>query len=319
MVNSFVIVYLDNILIYSKDPKDHDGHVRAVLARLRKYNLFAKASKCEFDQDKVEFLGFEVNTEGVKPNPAKVKTIKEWPLPKTVKQVQSFLGFANFYRRFVNGYLKIVKCLTNLTKKDVAFAWKEEHQKAFEHLKDCFTSSQTMAHFDPELDTVLETDASDYAMGAILLQVGHNGVLRPVAFESRSLAAAQLNYEIHNKEMLAIILALTKWRTFLQSTTKRFDILTDNKSLKYFMTSKLLNRRQARWNEFLADFVFEICYRPGTQGAKPDALLRRADHYPQEGEGAYALHNKHNFKQLLSQCRISVWLGCRGLRWRCWG
>ncbi len=158
----------------------------------------------------MEFLGFRVSTEGIKPDSRKVQTIHDWPAPKTVKQVQSFRGFANFYRRFVPQYSKIAHPLIQLTKKDAPWEWTDVCETSFTTLKTAFTSDGCLAHFDPTLKTIVKTDASDYAMGAILSQVGHDGVLRPVAFESKSLSGAQLNYEIHDKEMLAIVFALLK-------------------------------------------------------------------------------------------------------------
>ncbi len=139
-VDQFCVIYLNDILIYLPDQEAHNGHVRRVLKRLREYSLLAKASKCKFDQPKVEYLGFRVSTEGIKPDPGKVQTIHDWPAPKTVKQVQSFLGFANFYQRFVPRYSKIAHPLIQLTKKDVPWEWSDACNAGFTTLKTAFTS-----------------------------------------------------------------------------------------------------------------------------------------------------------------------------------
>lgn len=163
-----------------------------------------------------------------------------------------------------------------------------------------------LKHFDPALRLVVETDASDYAIGAILSQYNSEGVLHPIAFDSRKLAPAELNYEIHDKELLGIFWAFTRWRSILLSATSQISVLTDHHALEYFMTSKQLNRRQARWAEFLAEFDFLISYRPGKQGEKPDALSRRDDVYPTTGEGAYAANNPQNFRPLLKQTSLAA-------------
>lgn len=260
MVNQHVVIYLDNILIFLKTQSNHNGHVCNVLRRLSKFNMFCKASKCEFDRQEIKFLGFVVGVAGLKPDPFKISPIAKWPTPQTVKHVQSFLGFATFYRRFIASYSKIVYPLTQLTKKDVVFEWNSKCAAAFKELKEAFTSEKVLAHFDPALKTMIETDTSDHAIGMILLQVGDDGVMRPITFDSKSLLSAQLNYKIHDKEMLAIITALIKWRMFLHLTSDRFNVMTNNRLLEYIMTSKQLNRRQAWWNRFLADFDFDIRY-----------------------------------------------------------
>jgi hypothetical protein len=305
-VDNFVIVYLDDILVYSNTLEEHRQHVRTVLELLRDNGLYGKATKCEFHTTSIEYLGYFVTPQGLEMDPAKVRSILDWPIPTSIKGVQSFLGFANFYRRFIQDYSKVANPLTSLIKKDLPFKWGEPQQEAFELLKTRFTAALILAHFDPSLPTFVETDASDYALGCILSQVGTDDLLHPVAFESRKMQPAELNYEIHDKELLAIHYAFTKWRSMLLSLDSQIVVLTDHTSLRYFMSSKLLNRRQARWAEFLSEFDFEVRYRPGKQGQKPDALSRRDDVYPRGGDGAYALNNPQNYRPLLKQAELRL-------------
>jgi hypothetical protein len=205
MTDDFVVVYLDDILIYSDTLEEHREHVRHILQRLREYNLHAKPEKSEFFCDTVEYLGFLISPHGVEMDPAKVKAILSWPAPTTVKQVQSFLGFANFYRRFIRDFSKIVQPLTNLTRKAIFYLWSAKCQKAFESLKTAFTTAPILAHFDPDNPTVLETDSSDYAIRSILSQIERTtGILHPIAFYSHSMIPSEMNYDIYDKELLAI-------------------------------------------------------------------------------------------------------------------
>ena len=176
-LDRFVIAYLDDILIYSANVADHPGHVRTVLECLRSANLYAKATKCGFNLEETDFLGYIVGKDGLKMDPGKIQTILDWPKPSNVKAVQSFLGFANFYRRFIRDYSKIIGPFTALTRKDIPYNWSPECHSAFEDLKQRFTSAPILLHFDPEAPTYLETDASDYAMGTILSQQGADGLL----------------------------------------------------------------------------------------------------------------------------------------------
>ena len=307
-LDTFVIAYLDDILVYSNNTADHERHVRLVLECLRRNNLYAKATKCAFFCDKTDFLGYIVGKDGLQMDPSKVQTILDWPVPSTVKATQSFLGFANFYRRFIRDYSKLVAPLTALTRKDTVFEWTSTCQSAFENLKIRFTSAPILQHFDPEAPTVLETDASDYAMGTILSQEDSKGVLHPIAFDSRKLLPAELNYEIHDKELLAIVWAMKRWRSMLLSAKLSIKVLTDHQALTYFMTNKQLNRRQVRWAELLADYDFTITYRPGKQSEKPDALSRRDDVYPSGGDATYANNNPHNFTTLLKTKNVAGFL-----------
>ena len=312
MLDVCVVVYLDDILIYSDNPEEHRKHVREVLRRLRKHQLFARADKCEFHADSVEYLGYILSSEGLTMAQDKIRTVLEWPEPRKVRDIQSFLGFANFYRRFIANYSETVLPLTRLTRKSVPWDFTEDCRKAFNALKQAFTSAPVLSHWEPDRQITVETDASDYAIAGILSITSASGELHPVAFHSRTLTGAELNYDTHDKELLAIFEAFKSWRHYLEGSGTPIDVVTDHKNLEYFATTKLLTRRQARWSEFLSQFNLVIRFRPGKLGAKPDALTRRWDVYPKEGDSDYSVVNPHNFRpiftneQLASSLRATI-------------
>lgn len=230
--------------------------------------------KCKFHTDRVEFLGYEVSPIGVNMLPDRIKVIDDWAIPKTVKEVQSFLGFCNFYRSFIALYSEFAAPLTDLTKKDRIWSWTEREQFAFDYLKRQFVTADIVRHFDAKLPIVLETDASDFAISGVLSQVHPDGV-HPVGYYSRKLQVAELNYDTHDKELLAIIESLRAWRHFTMETPTPVRIITDHNNLQYFMTTKVLNRRQVRWAQFLADFNFTLEHRPGRLNTIPDLISRR--------------------------------------------
>ena len=217
-------------------------------------------------------------------DPAKVTAIVKWEAPENLTDVRSFLGFSNFYRRFIKGYSEVASPMVKLTRKDTPFKWDNQCQAAFQKLKDAFTSAPILKHFDPEKEILVETDASDYVSAGILSQRNEEGILHPVAFFSKKHSPAECNYEIYDKELLAIIRCFEEWRPELESTAFPIQVLSDHKNLEYFMSTKLLNRRQARWSEFLSRFNFQIKYRPGKANGKPDALTRRSGDLPREGD-----------------------------------
>jgi hypothetical protein len=280
----FCTAYLDDILIYSKTRQEHVKHVNLVLDRLKSAGLYANIKKCEFFTSEVKFLGLIVGSEGIRMDPDKVKAITEWRSPTCLTDVQAFIGFANFYRRFIAGFSKIIGPMVNLTKKGVQFLWNKSCQSAFERLKQAFVDAPILRPFDWEKDVILETDASDYVSAGVLSQYDDQGILHPVAFFSKKHSATECNYEIYDKELLAIIRCFEEWRPELEGTPSPVKVITDHRNLEYFTTTKLLNRRQARWSEFLSRFNFKILYRPGKQGGKPDALTRRSEDLPKEGD-----------------------------------
>ncbi|KAF8748670.1 hypothetical protein RHS01_10653 [Rhizoctonia solani] len=238
LIDVTVVIYLDDILIFSEDPKKHPEHVREVLQRLMKNQLFCKLSKCfSMDQKKIE-------------------AVTSWPRPKT------FRGSPP----------------PQSHKKEIPWSWETQEEEAFQELKSLVTRSPVLIHSNPDLTYYLETDASGVAMGAILSQRGEDNRLHPIAYMSKSFSGAEANYDTHDKELLAIIKALEEWQIFLEATDKPIQVFTDHRNLEYWMQARTFNQRHARWRIFLSDFNFEIHYRPGKQLGKPDALSRRADY-----------------------------------------
>ncbi|BCR85209.1 uncharacterized protein ACHE_20667S [Aspergillus chevalieri] len=274
-LDDFVTAFVDDLLIYSKNAMEHELHVKKVLERLRAAGLQASIKKCEFHVTRTKYLGFILTTDGIEVDPEKTAVICNWAVPTTVRGVQSFLGFCNFYRRFIKNYSRIAKPLNHLTRKDVPFTWTNVCQEAFEELKKYLTDAPILRHYHPELETKLETDASDGVVAGVLSQK-HGDLWHPVAYYSKNMSDAERNYEIHDKEMLAIIRALQEWRAELEGLQlrERFNIYTDHRALEYFMTTKKLTARQARWAEFLSQFYFLIRYRPGRENTLADALSR---------------------------------------------
>jgi hypothetical protein len=240
-LDDFVVCYLDDILVFSKNEEEHINHVQLVLEKLRTAGLYAKLEKCVFHQPQVGFLGYIIYGEGLSMDPKKIRTITKWKKPATVRDIQCFLGFANFYRIFIRNYSKIAAPLTRLTRKD-KLEWNAEANQAFETLKKAFTMAPILTHPDFQKPFFLETDASDFALGAVLSQPDKDGRLHLVAFHSQKFTAAKINYEIHNKELLAIVDSFQEWRQFLEGVQHPVTIYTDHKNLEYFMSAKVLNR-----------------------------------------------------------------------------
>jgi transposase InsO family protein len=274
-LDDFCTAYLDDILIYSEDELSHQEHVRKVLQRLRDAGLQADIRKCEFSVTRTKYLGFIIGTKGIEVDPDKTEVIRHWQEPYTVKGVQSFLGFCNFYRRFIQDYGFVAKPLTQLTKSNVPFAFDRACKEAFQELKRRLTSAPILRHYDFNLETMLETDASDGVIAGVMSQRHLDGNWYPVGYFSKTMAPAEVNYEIHDKEMLAIVRSFGHWRPELQGSPSQVKVYTDHKALEYFMTTKQLNSRQARWAELLAEYSFMIMYRPGKDNAKADILSRR--------------------------------------------
>ena len=280
----FCTAYLDDILIYSRTRGEHEKHLRLVLTALRKARLYAKIQKCEFFKEETTFLGVIVRREGIRIDLQKVETIQEQKTPSCLTNVQAFIRFSNFYYQFIQDFSKIIAPLVALTRKSIKFVQNSNCQKAFDRLKTAFTEAPILAPFDWEREIILETDASDYVSAGVLSQYGDDGILRPVAFFSKKHSTTECNYEIYDKELLAIVRCFEEWRPELEGTASPIKVITDHRNLEYFTTTKLLNRRQARWSEFLSRFNFRITYRPSKLGAKPNALTRRLEDLPKEGD-----------------------------------
>ncbi|EUC55562.1 Transposon Tf2-1 polyprotein [Rhizoctonia solani AG-3 Rhs1AP] len=278
ILDVYVVIYLDDILIFSKNQEDHVKHVQEVLKRLRDNSCYCNLEKCFFFKSEVEYLGVIANGEGVRANPEKITKAVDWATPQSVKGVQEFLGFVNFYRRFIKDFNKIAFPLYKLLNKDVPWTWESQQEEAFRALKQALIDSPILIQPDPSKEFFLECDASDYATGAILNQKGSDDKLHPVAYLSKTLAPAERNYDIYDKELLAVIRALKEWRHLLEGTEIPVTILTDHKNLEYWGTKRDLSRRQMRWMGFLADYNYRIVYRPGVQNKKADILSRREEH-----------------------------------------
>ena len=265
--------FFDDILIFSENKEDHVRHVLEVLEILSKHGVHLRLGKCKFHTTKVKYLGFIISTDGVSMDPRKLAEISDWKPPTTVKGVQEFLGFANFYRRFIYGYADIVKPLSKLTG-NVPWEWTNKQQDSFERLKQAFVTAPVLARFDPDKKITLETDASDIACGGVLSQYDDNGQLHPVDLYSKSHTPAEKNYDIYDRELLAIIKCFKYWRSELLSPEEPTDVISDHQNLQTFMTTKTLTPRQVRWANFLSQFNFMVRYRPGKKNGKADYLSR---------------------------------------------
>jgi hypothetical protein len=241
-----VVVYIDDILVFTNKGKEHHREVvREVLQRLQDHDLFLKPEKCSFEQEKVEFLGMIIEKGKVSMDQIKVEGVKKWPTPTYVKDIQAFMGFANFYQRFILGFSNIARPMNDLLQKGVEWNWGEKQQKAFDELKECFTSTPILVMPDSERKHKIEVDASDYATGGVLSQEMEDGLWHPVAYYSKSMNDVEHNYEIYDKELLVVIRALEEWRHYIQGATHPVEIWTDHKNLEYFMMSQKLTWRQA--------------------------------------------------------------------------
>ncbi|GAV75262.1 hypothetical protein CFOL_v3_18741, partial [Cephalotus follicularis] len=244
-------------------------HLRIVLQTLRKEQLYAKFSKCEFWLDQVTFLGHIVSCEGLSVDPSKIESIVDWPQPKNVTEVRSFLGLAGYYRRFIKEFSKLATPLTQLTQKKSNFVWNDSCEASFQELKSRLISAPVLALPEGNEGFTVYTDASGKGLGCVLMQHG-----RVIAYASRKLKPYEENYPVHDLELAAIVFALQKWRHYLYGA--QFEIFTDHKSLKYLFSQKELNMRQRRWVEFFNDYNCSIQYHPGKANVVADALSRKA-------------------------------------------
>lgn len=211
-------------------------------------------------------------------DPVKVKGLAEWPVPSTVKQIQSFLGFGNFYRRFIKDFSTVARPLYDLTKKGIQWNWTESCQKAFKELKTAFTSSPVLIMPNTIKLFRIEANASNFATEAVLSQIGEDGHHYLCAFLSQSFTEAERNYEIYNKKLLAIIRALEEWQHYLEGAPHPIEVWTNHKNLRYFQEAHKLNWRQARWSLYLTRFNLQLAHKPGTTMTIPDTLSRKPDH-----------------------------------------
>ncbi|KAL0456568.1 UNVERIFIED_CONTAM: Transposon Tf2-11 polyprotein [Sesamum latifolium] len=243
----------------------HVGHLRQVLARLREYELYAKVSKYSFAQETISFLERIVERGRIRMDPKKVQAIEEWQPPSNVYDLRSFLGLVNYYRHFVKSYSEIARPMTDLFKKTETWNWTPQCQESFDRLKRTIATDPVLALPNMSKPFVVETDASDFALGSVLVQDGHL-----VAFESRKLKDVERRYSVHEKELMAVIHCLRLWRHYLLGSP--FMVKTDNTAMSHFMTQLKLTSRQARWQELLSEFHFVLEYRAGSSNHVEDAL-----------------------------------------------
>nr|XP_016451558.1 PREDICTED: uncharacterized protein LOC107776208 [Nicotiana tabacum] len=260
-LGQFVVVFIDDILVYSKNREDHDKHIRIVMQILKERQLYAKLSKCEFWLNEVAFLGHIVSSEGVKVDPSKIQAIIDWKLPKTPTEIRNFLGLAGYYRRFVKGFSIIASPLTKLLGENAKFVWDNKCQESFENLKSLLTQAPILSLPAEGNDYVVYSDASHRGLGCVLMQEG-----KVIAYASRKLKSHELNYPTHDHELAAIVFALKIWRHYLYR--EKCHIFTDHKSLKYLGTQKELNLRQHRWLELIKDYDCTIDYHPEALGSR---------------------------------------------------
>ena len=268
-VDQFVVVFIDDILVYSKDREIHDTHLRVVLETLRKEHLYAKLSKCEFWMNEVSFLGHIVSKEGIRVDPNKIEVVVEWKQTRNVTEVRSFLGLAGYYRRFVKGFSMIAAPMTRLLQKNVKYEWSEKCQRSFDKLKAFLTEAPVLTQPTCGREYVIFSDASLNGLGCVLMQEG-----KVVAYASRQLKPHEKNYPTHDLELAAIVFALKIWRHYLYG--EKCFIYTDHKSLKYLPSQRELNLRQRRWMELIKDYDCVIDYHSGKANVVGDALSRNS-------------------------------------------
>ena len=271
---SICLIYLDDVIIFSKNFDDHLRRMEEVFGRLREAGLKLKPQKCRFLQKEVTYLGHVVSENGVSTDPSKVSKILDWPIPRNVSELRSFLGLASNYRRFIKDFAKIAVPLHRLTEKNKPFVWSESCLEAFNELKRELTNHPILAYPDFNKKFILDTDASDYGIGGVLSQVEGNEE-RVIGYASRSLTKPERRYSTTRKELLAIVAFIQHFRHYLYG--KSFIIRTDHNALKWLKSFKEPQSQVARWIELLAEFNFVVEHRPGTKHGNADALSRRAE------------------------------------------
>ncbi|KAI3730615.1 hypothetical protein L1987_61787 [Smallanthus sonchifolius] len=267
-LDKFVIVFIDDILIYSQNKEEHAEHLKLIMELLKAEKLYAKFSKCDFWIREVQFLGHVVNEKGIHVDPSKIEAIKNWEAPKTPTEVRQFLGLAGYYRRFIENFSKIAQPLTTLTHKDKKYEWNDKAETAFQLLKQKLCSAPILSLPEGTDDFVVYCDASHQGLGCVLMQRE-----KVIAYASRQLKVHEKNYTTHDLELGAVVFALKIWRHYLYGT--KCTIFTDHKSLQHIFDQKELNMRQRRWVELLNDYDCAIRYHPGKANVVADALSRK--------------------------------------------
>jgi len=277
VAQGWLCIYMDNMIIATEDDEVlHELQVNHILDKLEKFDLFLKPKKCRFHQREVEYLGVLISNGSVKMDPVKVQGISEWPTPLMVKDVQSFLGFCNFYRAFIKNFSDIACPLNDLTCKNEQFIWSKERNDAFLCLKEVCSNYPVLRTPDWSKQFVMETDVSGYALGVVIAQEFEDRV-HPIAFHSRSLLPVEKNYDAHDKELAATIFGFKCGRPLFLGATHAICVCTDHKNLQYFCNPQKITGRQARWIKFLQDFDYTLKHIPGSTNTVADLLSRRKD------------------------------------------
>ncbi|GBG68215.1 hypothetical protein CBR_g2766 [Chara braunii] len=275
-LDRFVVVYLDDILVYSKDAKEHADHLRKVLQVLREHKYKLNKEKSSFGVSSVLYLGHVISADGLSPEASKVVAVREWPQPQTVRDIRSFMGLASYYRKFIRNFSSIATPLTNLLAKDVPFRWSTTCQLAFSRLKKALTQTLVLKLPDPTLPFVLTTNASQYGVGAVLQQDDGTG-LKPVEFKSKKIKVQIIQAFTYEKELYALVCALKQWKHFLLG--RHFKIFSDHSTLQWMKTQGELNDKLARYIQFIDGFDFELKHKKGCYNRVADALSRRPDSF----------------------------------------
>jgi len=282
IADGWLVIYMDDLLIFSADKTIHEERTKKVLQRLREQELSLKPEKCVFDTTEVEYLGMIIRPGEISMDKTKLDGIVNWPTLTTLKQVRSFLGFANFYRKFIARYSNVARPLIDLTKKDAPFIWSTECQNAFDSLKHSFVSTPVLQMPDKDKLFVVAVDASLYATGGVLMQKDSNSDLHPCSYLSQSLSPAERNYQIYDRELLAIIRALDAWHHYLQGSPFPIIVHTDHKNLLYWRDPRQLTARQSRWQLKLSEYDLQLQHIAGRDLVAPNALSRWVDHAPDD-------------------------------------
>ena len=266
------LVYLDDIIVFGRDLEEHHNNLVQVFERIKAANLTLKPSKCAFAVSELKFLGHILSKDGVRMDPDKVRCIEEAPQPTNIHEIRSFIGLASYYRNFVKDFAKISEPLTRLTRNDVPFEWTSQQEEAFQEIKRRLTSEPTMCHFNHNIPVELRTDASGYGLGAVLLHLFPNGEKKVISYASRLLTQHEKNYGITEKECLAIVWAVEKFRIYLQGI--KFRVVTDHLALTWLQSKKELTGRLMRWANKLQPYHFEVFYKSGKHHQDADFLSR---------------------------------------------
>jgi len=272
-----VAVFVDDVLVGTETEEGHDQIVEEILRRLEENDLYIKPEKCMWKVRKIGFLGVVIGPDGIEMEKEKVEGVLSWLEPKNIKDVRKFLDLANYYRRFIKDFARVARPMNMLTRKNEKWRWEKAQQKAFNELKWVFMTKPVSAAPDLDKEFRVEADASNFATGGVLSMKCSDDKWRPVTFISKSLSDTERNYEIHDKEMLAVVRCLEAWRHFLEGAIVKFKIWTNHKNLEYFMKAQKLNRRQVRWALYLSRFDFMLKHIPGSKMGKADSLSRRPD------------------------------------------